>query len=72
MQAHNTQSADTAPSLGDDTNAPSLPTEASSHEPPSHEPSNHKPLSHLAEPTNDSTALSPNNPSHESYLTETK
>ena len=72
MQAHNTQSANTTPSLGHDTNAVSLPTETSSHEPPSHEPSNHKPLSHLAEPTNDSTALSPNNPSDESYLTETK
>ena len=67
MQAHNTQSADTTPSLGHDTNAVSLPTE-----PPTHEPSNHKPPSHLAEPTNDSTALSPNNPSDESYLTETK
>lgn len=67
MQAHNTQSADTTPSLGHDTNAVSLPTE-----PPTHEPPNHKPPSHLAEPTNDSTALSPNNPSDESYLTETK
>lgn len=67
MQAHNTQSADTTPNLGHDTNAVSLPTE-----PPSHEPSNHKPPSHLAEPTTDSTALSPNNPSDESYLTETK
>lgn len=67
MQAHNTQSANTTPSLGHDTNAVSLPTE-----PPTHEPSNHKPPSHLVEPTNDSTALSPNNPSDESYLTETK
>lgn len=75
MQAHNTQSADTTPSLGHDTNAVSLPTE-----PPTHEPPNHKPPSHLAEPTNDSTALSPNKPldnsldkpSDESYLTETK
>lgn len=72
MQSHNTQSADTASSLGDDTNAPSLPTETSSHEPPSHEPSNHKPLSHLAEPTTDSTALLSNKPSDESYLAETK
>ena len=62
MQAHNTQSADKASSLGHDTNAVSLPTEQTSH----------KPTSHLAEPTNDSTALSPNNPSDESYLTETK
>ena len=67
MQAHNTQSADTIPNLGHDTNAGRLPTE-----PPTHEPPNHKPPSHLAEPTNDSTALSPNNPSDESYLTETK
>lgn len=67
MQAHNTQSANTTPSLGHDTNAVSLPTE-----PPTHEPPNHKPPSHLAEPTNDSTALSPNNPSDESYLVETK
>lgn len=68
MQAHNTQSADTtSPNLGHDTNAVSLPTE-----PPTHEPPNHKPPSHLVEPTNDSTALSPNNPSDGSYLTETK
>lgn len=67
MQAHNTQSADTTPSLGHDTNAVSLPTEPPSHETPSHETTNH-----LVEPTNDSTALSPNNPSDESYLTETK
>lgn len=67
MQAHNTQSADTTPSLGHDTNAVSLPTEPPSHESPSHEPTNH-----LVEPTNDSTALSPNNPSDESYLAETK
>lgn len=75
MQAHNTQSADTTPSLGHDTNAVSLPTEPLSHEPPSHKPTNH-----LAEPTTDTTALLPNNPldnsldkpSDESYLTETK
>ena len=67
MQAHNTQSADTTPNLGHDTNAVSLPTEPPSHESPSHEPTNH-----LVEPTNDSTALSPNNPSDESYLAETK
>lgn len=67
MQAHNTQSANTTLNLGHDTNAVSLPTEPPTHEPPSHEPPNH-----LAEPTNDSTALSPNNPSDESYLTETK
>ncbi|MCK6053021.1 Sec-independent protein translocase protein TatB [Moraxella osloensis] len=67
MQAHNTQSADTTPNLGHDTNAVSLSTEPSSHE-----PSNHKPPSHLAEPTNDSTALLPNKPSDESYLAETK
>ena len=67
MQAHNTQSADTTPNLGHDTNAVSLPTEQTSREAPSH-----KPPSHLAEPTNDSTALSPNNPSDESYLVETK
>lgn len=70
MQAHNTQSADTAPNLG--------------HEPPSHEPTCHEPTNHLAEPTTDSTALLPNKPldnslgnsldkpSDESYLTETK
>ena len=75
MQAHNTQSADTTPSLGHGTNAVSLPTEPLSHEPPSHKPTNH-----LAEPTTDSTALLPNKPldnsldksSDESYLTETK
>lgn len=79
MQAHNTQSANTTPSLGHDTNAVSLPTEPFSHEPPSHEP----PI-HLAEPTTDTTALLPNKPldnsmgnsldkpSDESYLTETK
>ena len=67
MQAHNTQSADKASSLGHDTNAVSLPTE-----PPSHEPSNHKPPSHLVEPTNDSTALLLDKPSDGSYLTETK
>lgn len=80
MQAHNTQSADTTPSLGHDTNAVSLPTEPLSHEPPSHEPSNHKPPSHLAKPTTDTTALLPtkpldnslDKPSDESYLTETK
>lgn len=62
MQAHNTQSTDTTPNLSHDTNAVSLPTEPLSHEP----------TNHLAEPTNDSTALSPNNPSDESYLAETK
>ena len=74
MQAHNTQSADTTPNLGHDTNAVSLPTEQTSHEPPIH----------LAEPTTDTTALLPNKPldnsmgnsldkpSDESYLTETK
>lgn len=75
MQAHNTQSADTTPNLGDDTNAVSLPTEPLSHEPPSHEPTNH-----LVEPTTDTTALLPtkpldnslDKPSDESYLTETK
>ncbi len=75
MQAHNTQSADTTPNLGHDTNAVSLPTEPLSHEPPSHEPTNH-----LVEPTTDTTALLPtkpldnslDKPSDESYLTETK
>ena len=79
MQAHNTQSADTTPNLGHDTNAVSLATEQTSHEPPSHEPP-----SHLAEPTTDTSALLPNKPldnslgnsldkpSDESYLTETK
>ena len=74
MQAHNTQSADTTPNLGHDTNAVSLPTEQTSHEPPIH----------LAEPTTDTTALLPNKtldnsmgnsldkPSDESYLVETK
>lgn len=70
MQAHNTQSADTTPDLGHDTNAVRLPTE-----PPSHEPTNH-----LAEPTTDTTALlldkpldnSLDKPSDESYLVETK
>lgn len=62
MQAHNTQSADTTPNLGHDTNAVSLPTE----------PLGHEPTNHLAEPTTDTTALLPNNPSDESYLTETK
>ncbi len=74
MQAHNTQSADTTPDLGHDTNAVSLSTE-----PPTHEPPNH-----LVEPTNDSTALlrdkpldnplgnSLDKPSDESYLAETK
>lgn len=66
MQAHNTQSADTTPSLGHDTNAVSLPTE-----PPSSEAPSHKPTNHLAEPTTDATALLPNKPSDESYLTET-
>ena len=72
MQAHNTQSANTTPSLGHDTNAVSLPTEPLSHKPPSYEPPSHETTNHLVEPTNDSTALSPNNPSDESYLTETK
>mgnify|MGYP002651338053 CR=1 FL=1 len=72
MQAHNTQSADTTPNLGHDTNAVSLPPEPLSHESPSHEPSNHKPPSHLAEPTTDTTALLLDKPSDESYLTETK
>ena len=67
MQAHNTQSADTTPNLGHDTNAVSLPTEPLSHEPPSHEPTNH-----LVEPTTDTTALLLDKPSDESYLTETK
>lgn len=67
MQAHNTQSADTTPNLGHDTNAVSLPTEPLSLEPPSHEPTNH-----LAEPTNDSTALLLDKPSDESSLVETK
>lgn len=75
MQAHNTQSANTTPNLGHGTNAVILPTE-----PPTHEPPNHKPPSHLVEPTNDSTALSPNKPldnsldkpADESYLAETK
>lgn len=67
IQAHNTQSADTTPDLGHDTNAVSLPTEPLSHKPPSHEPTNH-----LAEPTTDTTTLLPNKPSDESYMTETK
>ena len=79
MQAHNTQSADTTPSLSHDTNAVSLPTE-----PLSHEPTSHKSPSHLAKPTTDTSALLPNKPldnslgnslekpSDESYLTETK
>ena len=67
MQAHNTQSADTTPNLGHDTNAVSLPTEQTSHEPPSHEPTNH-----LVEPTTDTTALLLDKPSDESYLAETK
>lgn len=79
MQAHNTQSADTTPNLGHDTNAVRLPTEQTSRETPSHEPTNH-----LAEPTTDTSALLPNKPldnslgnsldkpSDESYLTETK
>ncbi len=62
MQAHNTQSADTTPNLGHDTNAVSLPTEPLSHEP----------TNHLAEPTTDTTALLLDKPSDESYLTETK
>lgn len=67
MQAHNTQSADTTPDLGHDTNAVSLSTEPPSHETPSHEPPNH-----LVGPTNDSTVLLLDKPSDESYLTETK
>ena len=67
MQAHNTQSADTTPSLGHDTNAVSLPTEPPTHETPSHEPP-----SHLAEPTTDTSALLLDKPSDGSYLTETK
>ena len=67
MQAHNTQSADTTPNLGHDTNEVSLPTEPLSHEPTCHEPTNH-----LAEPTTDSNALLLDKPSDESYLTETK
>lgn len=67
MQAHNTQSADTAPSLVHDTNAVRLPPEPLSHEPLSHESPNH-----LAEPITDTTALLPDKPSDESYLTETK
>lgn len=67
MQAHNTQSADTTPNLGHDTNAVSLATEPLSHEHPNYEPTNH-----LAEPITDTTALLPNKPSDESYLTETK
>ncbi|MFL0427941.1 Sec-independent protein translocase protein TatB [Moraxella sp. 179-F 1C4 NHS] len=75
MQAHNTQSADTTPNLGHDTNAVSLPTEQTSHEPPSHEPTNH-----LAKPTTDTTALLPDKPlnhsldkpSDESSLVEIK
>ena len=79
MQAHNTQSADTTPNLGHDTNAVSLATEQTSRETPSHEPTNH-----LAEPTTDTSALLPNKPldnslgnsldrpPDESYLTETK
>lgn len=67
MQAHNTQSADTTPNLGHDTNAVSLPTEPLSHEPSSREAPNH-----LVEPTNDSTALLLDKTSDESYLAETK
>lgn len=63
MQAHNTQSADTTPNLGPDTNAVSLSTE-----PLSHEPTNHL----VAESTTDSTALLLDKPSDESYLVETK
>lgn len=62
MQAHNTQSADTTPSLGHDTTVVSLPAE----------PLGHEPTNHLAEPTTDTTALLPNNPSDDSYLVETK
>lgn len=75
MQAHNTQSADTTPNLGHDTNAVSLATEQTSRETPSHEPTNH-----LAEPTTDTTALLPDKPlnhsldkpSDESSLVEIK
>jgi sec-independent protein translocase protein TatB len=67
MQAHNTQSVDTTPNLGHDTNAVRLPPEPLSHEPPGHEPTNH-----LAEPTTDTTALLLDKPSDESYLVETK
>lgn len=72
MQAHNTQSADTTPNLGHDTNAVSLPTEPLSLEPPSHEPPSREAPNHLAEPTNDSTALLLDKPSDESSLVETK
>ena len=72
MQAHNTQSADTTPNLGHDTNAVSLPTEPLSLEPPSHEPSSREAPNHLAEPTTDTTALLLDKPSDESYLAETK
>ena len=77
MQAHNTQSADTTPNLGHDTNEVSLPTEPLSHEPTCHEPTCHEPTcheptNHLAEPTTDSNALLLDKPSDESYLTETK
>ena len=72
MQAHNTQSADTTPNLGHDTNAVSLATEQTSREAPSHKPPSHETTNHLVEPTNDSTALLPNKPSEESYLAETK
>ena len=72
MQAHNTQSADTTPNLGHDTNAVRLPTEPPSHKPLSHEPTCHEPTNHLAEPTTDTPALLPNKPSDESYLAETK
>ena len=84
MQAHNTQSADTTPNLGHDTNAVSLATEQTSREAPSHKPPSYEPTNHLAEPTTDTSALLPNKPldnslgnsldkpSDESYLTETK
>lgn len=72
MQAHNTQSADTTPNLGHDTNAVSLPTEQTSREAPSHKPPSHEPTNHLAEPATDTTAFLPNKPSDESYLAETK
>lgn len=74
IQAHNTQSADTTPSLGHDTTVVSLPAE----------PLGHEPTNHLAEPTTDTTALfrdqpldnslgnSLDRPSDESYLVETK
>ena len=84
MQAPNTQSANTTPSVGHDTNAVSVPTEPLSHKPLSHESPSHEPTNHLAEPTTDTTALlldkpldnslgnSLDKPSDDSYLAETK